>query len=402
MFEARGGNHRTGLLTVARWTGPVPGQTPSYSTCTSKAPAPAALASIRRRRGEWSRRQGAATWRAAIKHITGVNAPQLAASTPPLSWGEMTSERPVTMPGSVSLSHRQPPPGHGQHAAAVPGEAVMMHGSGPVLLPAGIINPSVPIRNIKMKFAVLIGLIQVGEVSNRDIVETVLNLLVGGEFDMEANFIIQDAESIGCMVELLENCDVTCQAEIWSMFTAILRKSVRNLQTCTEVGLIQQVLLKMSSVEDMIADLLVDMLGVLASYSITVKELKLLFSMLRGEGGLWPKHAVKMLSVLNQMPQRHGPDALFNFPGRSAAAIALPPIAKWPYQNGFTFNTWFRMDPLNNINVDKDKPYLYCFRTSKGIGYSAHFVGNCLIVTSLKSKGKGFQHCVKYDFQPRK
>lgn len=44
----------------------------------------------------------------------------------------------------------------------------------------------------------------------------------------------------------------------------------------------------------------------------------------------------------------------------------------------------------------------HSFRTSKGIGYSAHFVGNCLIVTSLKSKGKGFQHCVKYDFQPRK
>ncbi|CAJ0927742.1 unnamed protein product, partial [Ranitomeya imitator] len=288
------------------------------------------------------------------------------------------------------------------------------------------------------------------------------------------NFIIQDAESITCMSELLEHCDVTCQAEIWSMFTAILRKSVRNLQTSTEVGLIEQVLLKMSSVDDMIADLLVDMLGVLASYSITVKELKLLFSMLRGENGIW--------------------------------AIALPPIAKWPYQNGFTLNTWFRMDPLNNINVDKDKPYLYwslshtspetgteaaacngavpaasivnswghrvnssgngvrytagryrchelcvseiltfvpsgaqyvkslisvqlaflhsllcgrehdltppsqrcyqsqfiSFRTSKGVGYSAHFVGNCLIVTSLKSKGKGFQHCVKYDFQPRK
>uniref|UniRef100_A0AAX7UEI9 Neurobeachin n=1 Tax=Astatotilapia calliptera TaxID=8154 RepID=A0AAX7UEI9_ASTCA len=271
-----------------------------------------------------------------------------------------------------------------------------------LVLPAGIMNPSVPIRNIKMKFAVLTGLIQAGEVSNRDIVETVLNLLVGGEFDLETNFIIQDAESISCLVELLEHCDITCQAEIWSMFTAVLRKSVRNLQTSTEVGLIQQVLLKMSSVDDMIADLLVDMLGVLASYSITVRELKMLFSMLRGEGGLWPKHAVKMLSVLNQMPQRHGPDAFFNFPGRSAAAIALPPIAKWPYQNGFTFNTWFRMDPLNNINVDKDKPYLYCFRTSKGIGYSAHFVGNCLIITSLKSKGKGFQHCVKYDFQPRK
>lgn len=91
---------------------------------------------------------------------------------------EMTSERPVAMPGSMSLSDRQPPPGHGQHTAAVSavsGETMMMSGS--VVLPAGIINPSVPIRNIKMKFAVLIGLIQVGEVSNRDIVETVLNLV---------------------------------------------------------------------------------------------------------------------------------------------------------------------------------------------------------------------------------
>ncbi|XP_030130056.4 neurobeachin isoform X11 [Taeniopygia guttata] len=323
----------------------------------------------------------------------------------------MASEKPVSGPdpqpaGLISVGTGGGGGGGGGGSSSSSSVAVMgelrASGSGSVVLPAGMINPSVPIRNIRMKFAVLIGLIQVGEVSNRDIVETVLNLLVGGEFDLEMNFIIQDAESITCMSELLEHCDVTCQAEIWSMFTAILRKSVRNLQTSTEVGLIEQVLLKMSTVDDMIADLLVDMLGVLASYSITVKELKLLFSMLRGENGIWPRHAVKLLSVLNQMPQRHGPDTFFNFPGCSAAAIALPPIAKWPYQNGFTLNTWFRMDPLNNINVDKDKPYLYCFRTSKGVGYSAHFVGNCLIVTSLKSKGKGFQHCVKYDFQPRK
>ncbi|XP_054611914.1 neurobeachin a isoform X3 [Dunckerocampus dactyliophorus] len=309
----------------------------------------------------------------------------------------MSSEKPLSAPpgstSSLAATDSPPPPATGER---------MVSSAGSMVLPAGVINPAVPIRNIQMKFAVLVGLIQVGEVSNRDIVETVLNLLVGGEFDLEMNFIIQEAESIGCMVELLSHCEVTCQAEIWSMFTAILRKSVRNLQTSTEVGLIQQVLLKMSTVDDMIADLLVDMLGVMASYSITVKELKLLFSMLRGDNGIWPRHAIKLLSVLNQMPQRHGPDTFFNFPGRSAAAIALPPIAKWPYQNGFTINTWFRQDPLNNINVDKDKPYLYCFRTSKGIGYSAHFVGNCLIVTSLKSKGKGFQHCVKYDFQPRK
>ncbi|XP_030207638.1 lipopolysaccharide-responsive and beige-like anchor protein isoform X2 [Gadus morhua] len=264
------------------------------------------------------------------------------------------------------------------------------------------LNPGIPIRGIRMKFAVLAGLVEVGEVSNRDIVETVFNLLVGGQFDLEMNFIIQECESIVCMVELLDQCEPTCQAEVWSIFTAILKKSIRNLQACTDMALIQLVLQRVASTDSMIADLLVDMLGVLASYSITVKELKLFFSKLQGERGQWPPHAVKLLSVLKCMPQRNGPDAFFSFPGKSAAAIALPPIAKWPYQNGFTFHTWLRMDPLNNINIDKDKPYLYCFRTSKGLGYSAHFVGGCLIVTSLKAKGKGFQHCVKYDFKPQK
>ncbi|XP_010223051.1 PREDICTED: lipopolysaccharide-responsive and beige-like anchor protein, partial [Tinamus guttatus] len=279
------------------------------------------------------------------------------------------------------------------------GEEGNTAGGGSVLQP---LNPGIPIRGIRMKFAVLTRLVEDGEVSNRDIVETVFNLLVGGRFDLEMNFIIQEGEGITCMVDLLDKCDTTCQAEVWSMFTAILKKSIRNLQACAEVGLVEQVLKRIEKADSMIADLLVDMLGVLASYNLTVRELKLFFSKLQGEKGTWPPHAGKLLSVLKHMPQKYGPDAFFNFPGKSAAGIALPPIAKWPYQNGFTFHTWLRMDPVNNINVDKDKPYLYCFRTSKGLGYSAHFVGGCLVITSIKSKGKGFQHCVKFDFKPQK
>jgi len=93
---------------------------------------------------------------------------------------EMTSERPVTMPGSMSLSDRPPPPGQRQLAAVPAGETTMMSGSGSTVFPAGIIDPSVPIRNINMKFAVVVGLIEVGEVNNRDIVETVLNLVSTG------------------------------------------------------------------------------------------------------------------------------------------------------------------------------------------------------------------------------
>ncbi|KAI9582008.1 hypothetical protein GQX74_011503 [Glossina fuscipes] len=149
-------------------------------------------------------------------------------------------------------------------------------------------------------------------------------------------------------------------------------------------------------------DLLIEMLGVLASYSITVKELKLLFGTMKAVNGKWPRHSAKLLNVLRQMPHRNGPDVFFSFPGRKGSAMVLPPLAKWPYENGFTFTTWFRLDPINSVNIEREKPYLYCFKTSKGVGYTAHFVGNCLVLTSMKVKGKGFQHCVKYEFQPRK
>ncbi len=43
----------------------------------------------------------------------------------------------------------------------------------------------------------------------------------------------------------------------------------------------------------------------------------------------------------------------------SLQAIVLPPLAKWPYENGFTFTTWFRLDPLNAVNIEREKPYLY-------------------------------------------
>lgn len=42
------------------------------------------------------------------------------------------------------------------------------------------------------------------------------------------------------------------------------------------------------------------MLGVLASYSITVKELKMFFSMLRGEGGLWVSDSMVHMQLVGQ------------------------------------------------------------------------------------------------------
>ncbi|CAH0719324.1 unnamed protein product, partial [Brenthis ino] len=267
-----------------------------------------------------------------------------------------------------------------------------MHDSGFCNKPVGLKQEKVDLRELYVCNAGLMGVPPL----------FMLNSLVGGEFDMELNFVIQDAQNIQHMLELLDHCPPSLQAEIWSVFIAILRKSVRNLQACTDVGLIHHVLQRLPRAETVVADLLIEMLGVLASYSVTVKELKQLFNAMKAVNGKWPRHSAKLLNVLRQMPHRNGPDVFFSFPGRKGSAIVLPPLARWPYENGFTFTTWFRLDPINSVNIEREKPYLYCFKTSKGVGYTAHFVGNCLVLTSMKVRGKGFQHCVKYEFQPRR
>jgi hypothetical protein len=181
-----------------------------------------------------------------------------------------------------------------------------------------------------LKFGILIGMLDLKTVSNKEIVDAVLHLLVGGEFDMELNFIIQDSENIRNLMELIDHCQPDLQAELFSVFIAILKKSNRNLQACTDISLIELMLQRLPDVEQIVADLLVELLGVLASYSITVRELKILFSSMKATNMAWPRHSTKLLNVLRQMPNRSGPDVFFSFPGKSGSAIMIPPLAKFP------------------------------------------------------------------------
>ena len=110
---------------------------------------------------------------------------------------------------------------------------------------------------------------------------------------------------------------------------------------------------------------------------------------------------MNLLNIFKNLPYRYGPDEFFNFPGRNGSGLVLPPIKTWPYQNGFTISTWFRIDLVVNGAIEKEKPYLYWFCTSKGHGYTAHFVGNCLVISYSKLKEKAFQHCIQYEFKAR-
>jgi hypothetical protein len=107
-----------------------------------------------------------------------------------------------------------------------------------------------------------------------------------------------------------------------------------------------------------------------------------------------------LLTFIQQtnLKQRCRPNAFFSFPGTRGSMMSLPPFQKWPIQLGWSFSTWFYLEPKANA-----QPYLYNFKTGKnGLGYSAHFFNNCLVLTSIRVKGKGVQHCVAYEFPSQK
>ena len=129
--------------------------------------------------------------------------------------------------------------------------------------------------------------IRQNSVSNKDVCNYVLNLLVDGEFDLEKNFVIKNYKTILLMMQVIKCANPSLKAELWSLFTAILRKSQLNLQACVEIGLIETALHELEDADQVCADLIVEMLTVLANYNINVEELKAIFNRLKGEDQSW-------------------------------------------------------------------------------------------------------------------
>ncbi|CAF3278946.1 unnamed protein product [Rotaria socialis] len=238
--------------------------------------------------------------------------------------------------------------------------------------------------------------------SNKDASLTILNTLVEGDFDLDKNYIIQKPKKFYELFTIFDKMSSSLQAEILSVIIGVMRKSERNLLASVDAQIYGIALELLNRIDDdVVADLLVDILTVLTSLTVNVNELKILLHYLKTENRTWKKHAVKLLNIFKNFPYRYGPDEFFNFPGRNGSGIVLPPIKLWPYQNGFTISTWFRIDPVANGVIEKEKPYLYWFCNSKGHGYTAHFVGNCLVISYSKLKEKAFQHCIQFEFKPR-
>lgn len=66
-----------------------------------------------------------------------------------------------------------------------------------------------------------------------------------------------------------------------------MRKSERNLLACIDANIYDKLFELLNDIDDVVADLVVDLLTVLTSLTITVSQLKLLLRYLKTENNIW-------------------------------------------------------------------------------------------------------------------
>jgi len=206
-------------------------------------------------------------------------------------------------------------------------------------------------------------------------------------------------------VNYLHRLPTKVVSEVLSVLIAIVKKSVFHLESARGliIPCIKQLISDSTSTQitrpdddehstasstSLTRHFLREWINLLIAHSCDVEELK---SILKSS-----EHDHSLLGFIQQanLKQRNRPAAFFAFPGTKGSMMSLPPFQKWPIQVGWSFSTWFFLEPKACA-----QPYLFNFKTGKsGLGYSAHFTGNCLVLTSIRVKGKGVQHCVAYEF----
>eukprot|EP00002_Diphylleia_rotans_P036220 TRINITY_DN7961_c0_g2_i1.p1 TRINITY_DN7961_c0_g2~~TRINITY_DN7961_c0_g2_i1.p1 ORF type:complete len:3076 (+),score=468.11 TRINITY_DN7961_c0_g2_i1:50-9277(+) len=201
------------------------------------------------------------------------------------------------------------------------------------------------------------------------------DMLVEGSFDIEMKFTFQNPDVIILMFDMLLDFSPDLQLFFLEQFVDCVRKSSLNCAQCCGIGLISTILTWIPKIsDDHQLELLIGLVGTLGSHSINVREIKMLFALLKSRPGDYrPRYMPYMLKAIEAMSQKDGPDSFLEFDGKSSA-MQIPEFKHFPRSRGYTFVTWVRIesfrDPMEEPNYE---PRLLSFLNDQGQGVELFF-----------------------------
>jgi hypothetical protein len=195
-----------------------------------------------------------------------------------------------------------------------------------------------------------------------------LDLLVDGRFSLATRLQIANADAIDLVLRLSIHFDAEQhQRALLSTLCAMLQASPTNRSLCCDNHAIFRLLELLPQLRDeTLIDLNLRMVEVLGGHSITVRELKRFFSLLRAEqpGDFRPRCSDQLVRALHNMAERvsDGPARFFSFTS-AQSALRLPNnvVRRFPDARGWSFAAWVRLNALSASAAADSGPRLLSF-----------------------------------------
>lgn len=210
------------------------------------------------------------------------------------------------------------------------------------------------------------------------LVPLLFDMLVDGNFDLISHYTIANPDIVLLMFGIILELPRVAAQDMLKTFTQIVEKCPLNQNLCCAQNLIHHLLGMISELKKDMGMMcgIISLIEVLGTHSITVKELKRLFLLLKSEEGDFRHVAQTILMKALQfmaLSRSLAPASFFDLDGRTGALV-LPPLEKFPSNHGYTFSVWFRVESFSDPT---DKPHyqsrLVSFLDESGMGIELYF-----------------------------
>jgi WD40 repeat protein len=215
------------------------------------------------------------------------------------------------------------------------------------------------------------------------ILDSLLDMLVDGKFDLAANPVIKNEDVILLYLSVLQKSSGSLRHHGLNLFLQILRDSICNRASCVRAGMLNFLLDWFTDEDDDSVVLkIAQLIQVIGGHSISGKEIRKIFALLRSEKvGSRQQYCSLLLTSILSMLNENGPTAFFDLNGNDSGIIVKTPV-QWPLTKGFSFSCWLRIESMpTNGGMG-----LYSCLTETGRGCLAVLAKDKIIYESINQK----------------
>ncbi|KAK8941577.1 hypothetical protein KSP40_PGU012222 [Platanthera guangdongensis] len=232
---------------------------------------------------------------------------------------------------------------------------------------------------------------------SQQLLNALLDMLVDGKFDVNANAGIKNDDVILLFFNLLQKSSNSLQHYGLYVFQNLLKDSITNRTSCFRAGLLTFLLDWLSIEEnDSLISKIAQLIQVIGGHSISGKDIRKIFAILRSKatGSKHNNSSLLLTSILFMLKEK-GPLAFFEFNGNQSGILINTPL-QWPCSKGFSFSCWLRVEEFPEHGIMG----LFSFFSDSGRGCSTMLGNGKLFFESINQK----RHCISLslNLHPRK